>query len=215
MRPARTDAEWARETSRRIESVENPTSQRIGPWVLSASADGHLIASHVEGGSTILARKPSGGENDPDAISDLTPPAVTVTCTALQTISGANGTIMWDGAADQVGGNWTGGKKTFDAVMVPVSGVYDIAATVWFSAGNAFLTAAVMVNGETRVAGRIADGSGTPWPSVTVAGQLPLQAGDAVSLFAEAAGTSRNVGAAPIFAQPIPTSMSLSLVSRS
>ncbi|WP_228044544.1 hypothetical protein [Rhodococcus pyridinivorans] len=69
MKPPKDDAEWARNTQRRIEQVENPASTRIGAWVLSTDPDtGNLIASNVNGGAVVLANQPEG-EVEADAIS--------------------------------------------------------------------------------------------------------------------------------------------------
>lgn len=66
--PPRTDAEWARDTNRRLANVEQPDAARAGPWVLSADAEsGDLIASHVDGGSVRLAKVPSS-DQDPDTV---------------------------------------------------------------------------------------------------------------------------------------------------
>ncbi|UJE15682.1 minor tail protein [Gordonia phage Ligma] len=40
-----TDAEWAREVSKRLAQLENSTTVRIGPWVISSGADGALRAT--------------------------------------------------------------------------------------------------------------------------------------------------------------------------
>lgn len=67
-RPPRTDAEWARDTNRRLSDVEHPDAARAGPWVLSADAEsGDLIASHVDGGSVRLAKVPASDTN-PDTV---------------------------------------------------------------------------------------------------------------------------------------------------
>jgi hypothetical protein len=42
--PPRTDAEWARNTERRLRLLESPRSLRIGPWVIG-TVDGRLVAS--------------------------------------------------------------------------------------------------------------------------------------------------------------------------
>ena len=43
-KPPTSDAEWARNTERRIAHLESPNTVRIGPWVIS-SQDGDLIAT--------------------------------------------------------------------------------------------------------------------------------------------------------------------------
>ncbi|WP_280475967.1 hypothetical protein [Nocardia farcinica] len=214
VRQPKNNAEWARRTERRIEQRENPTAQRIGPWVLSASSEGHLIGSHVDGGSAIILRKPASGENDPDAITDSALPSVTATRSAAQSISSSGALVMFDGVAHEIG-EWTGGLTTFDTMRVPETGVYDVSATAWFSAGGAYLHAVVLVDGVTRVGGRLYDAQGATTLPVLAMGQLALNAGQAVGLFVVAAGKSRNVGAASVFTTPIPTSLSLSMTSRS
>ncbi|WP_280187051.1 MULTISPECIES: hypothetical protein [Nocardia] len=213
VRPPNTDAEWARDADNRLKSLENPTSQRIGPWVLSASSEGHLIASYVDGGSVIIARKPETGENDPDAITDNLAPSVSVLRSALQSIPANGSNVRFDGTRLEVGGDWTGGRNLMDTVAVPVSGVYVATGTVQFENGSAFLTAAIMVDGKTRVAGRVVDSSGGPWMSTTATGILQLTAGQSVGLFAHA-GVVRNVGAATLYGTPVPTELSLALIER-
>lgn len=43
-RAARTDAEWARDTNRRLAALENPDAARVGEWVIS-SKNGQLVAT--------------------------------------------------------------------------------------------------------------------------------------------------------------------------
>jgi hypothetical protein len=206
------DAEWARDTNRRLESLENPTSQRVGKWVISTSDEGHLIVSHVAGGSVVLAQQPTTGEDDPDAITTDTPAAVIVTRTADQTVTNAGAWVEFDGVAAQAGGDWTGGKAKLDAVIVPVTGLYNVSATVWFSAGGAMLMALVYVDGETRLASRVLETGGNVVINSTISGMLSLTAGQTVGLWAQPSA-SRLVGAGG-FDNPIPTSLSLSLASR-
>ncbi|WP_280186537.1 hypothetical protein [Nocardia gipuzkoensis] len=40
VRPPKSYAEWARDADNRLKSLENPTSQRIGPWVRRAAPPG-------------------------------------------------------------------------------------------------------------------------------------------------------------------------------
>lgn len=48
-----TDAQWAREVAQRLARLEDSTTVRIGPWVIS-SIDGALTASSPEGGTLDL-----------------------------------------------------------------------------------------------------------------------------------------------------------------
>ncbi|MGW5147522.1 hypothetical protein [Rhodococcus koreensis] len=67
-RPPQTNAEWARDTNRRLDGLENPNAMRAGPWVMSADQEsGDLIASHVDGGSVRLAKVPASDQN-PDTV---------------------------------------------------------------------------------------------------------------------------------------------------
>ncbi|SON63382.1 hypothetical protein MSIMFI_04912 [Mycobacterium simulans] len=53
-RTPRTGAEWARDVERRLGQLENPRTQRVGPWVLS-HRDGALIATRPGVGSDTVA----------------------------------------------------------------------------------------------------------------------------------------------------------------
>jgi hypothetical protein len=53
-RAPRTDPEWAREVQRRLAALEQATTVRIGPWVLSGTEDGHLTAHAAEGRHAVL-----------------------------------------------------------------------------------------------------------------------------------------------------------------
>lgn len=44
-RPPSTDAEWARETERRLRALEQRSTFRAGPWVISSNPDDELIAT--------------------------------------------------------------------------------------------------------------------------------------------------------------------------
>ncbi|WP_280499015.1 hypothetical protein [Nocardia cyriacigeorgica] len=213
VREATNDAEWARETQRRIESLENPTSQRIGPWVLSASDDGALIASYVDGGSVVLARPPAGGENNPDEIQDDVLPELTVVRFAAQSIPAAGAQVMFDGVRIEQGGDWTGGRTTFDAVTVPVSGDYTVTGTIHFNTGSGLMAAGIVVDGAFMMGGRGSD-QGNPWPTAQVVGRCHLNAGQSVSLFAYA-GAARTIGGSAFFTPSVPTELSLVMSQRS
>ncbi len=216
VRPPKTDAEWARDTSRRIEQVENATSVRVGPWVLSTSPDGHLIASNVEGGSTILAQKPEGVENDPDAVVDATVnPAVCVTLAGSQTLPAAGATVVFDGTRLQVGGDWTGGRANFDSIIVPVSGVYKVTATLNFRDGGGWMSTIIMVDDIGRLIGRATEDSGTAtvWVTSTATGLLQLSAGQKISVFAKAF-LNQVIGSSPLTSSTIPSELSLTMTQR-
>lgn len=151
-RPPRDDAELARDIVNRLDDVEHPVASRVGPWVITARpGTGQLLASHVGGGSVVLANVPEAGA-DPDAVVELPtePPAPPVipthadwdlsTCgvrrTANQSINNATWTMVdynttdWDlrrDAAAQADG---------DGITIRDAGVYSVEAEVRF-AGHA------------------------------------------------------------------------------
>ncbi|MCM6777942.1 hypothetical protein NDR87_31410 [Nocardia sp. CDC159] len=182
--------------------------------MLSTSNEGHLIASHVDGGSVVLARKPEGGEVDPDEITDDVIPEVTVVRSASQAI-GTNGAyVVFDGVRAENGGDWTAGKTVFDAVTVPVSGTYTITGAVHFASGTGVLAAGIVVDGRFLQGGRCPDSGGNVWPTVTVAARMPLTAGQSVQMFAYA-GANMNIGSSQFFTPNVPTEMSLVMSERS
>ena len=215
VRAPKTDAEWARDQQRRTEGLENPTSQRVGDWVLSTSAEGHLIASNVNGGSVILARRPESGENDPDAIQDDTTPAVSVTRSAGQTLPSGGAAVIWDGTRFEVGGGFTGGKSSFDAITVPVTGIYRVSATVNFRDGSGYWLLALFLDDQPMLSGRTGEysGNGNTWTSSYITGLLQITAGQKIQLWA-AAFSGEVIGSSTITSIPVPSEMSLSLVQR-
>lgn len=186
------NAEWARATDQRINALENSTSLRCGDWVLSTSADGALIASNVNGGSVILAKKPAGGENDPDAIEDPAVPSVSVALAGTQSIaSGSPGSaVIFDSVIAEMGGNWTGGLRSFSSVMVPVGGTYMITAHGTFSAANIRQAIAISVDGVARFGGKSVGSTGNIDISAWAMGLLTLNAGQAVGVLAYCSSSS-------------------------
>lgn len=149
------NAEWARQTDQRINSLENSSSVRVGAWVLSTSDDGNLIASHSNGGSRVLAVKPPDGETDPDAIEDAANPSVCATrVTPFAVPASPGGVVRFDGVSSENGGNWTGGKNDFDSIIVPVPGSYWVSASVHsVTDSNLKFIAVIRVNSVGMVAG--------------------------------------------------------------
>lgn len=215
-RSPKSNAEWARNIQQQVDAQSSATSLRVGPWVLSAAADGSLIGSYVDGGSVVLARPPVGGENDPDSIADPGQPVLfTATKSGTpQSITSTGAHVIFDGIPMMSGGDWTNGKTIFDTVTVPVTGIYDVASTVFFASGGATLASAVEVNLQPRLGSRPYDGSGNAWLSSSCRGLLRLTEGDSIYLWACPDGTTRNVGAAATYIVPVPTSLSLTLVAR-
>ncbi|MGI5216246.1 hypothetical protein [Nocardia sp. CA-290969] len=210
--PPRTDAEWSRDTERRLDLAEHPDSVRCGEWVLWTDQDGNLAGSHRDGGSRILATRPPSGV-DPEAVTVQALPSITAVRTGLQSIPASGGPVIFDGISNQIG-DWGTGGGLAPAVVAPETGPYDVSATVWFELGGAYLMAAVTVEGVTRLGGRVYEGAGAGWIPVTVVGQLYLAAGQGVALTAVGVGGARNIGAASVFSTAVPTALSLSMTSR-
>ncbi|MGA6208073.1 hypothetical protein ACPESR_25300 [Nocardia testacea] len=210
--PPRTDAEWARDVSRRQDLAEHPDSVRCGAWVLWTDDDGNLVGSYRDGGSRVIAPRPPSGV-DPESVTESALPSITAVRSGLQTIPGTGGPVIFDGITSRVG-DWRTSGGLIPAVVVPETGPYTIMATVWFELGGAYLMTAVTVEGLTRIGGRLYEGAGAAWIPVTSGDQIYLTAGQSVALTAVAAGAARNVGAAPVFSTAIPTSLSLSMISR-
>ncbi|BCK58418.1 hypothetical protein [Nocardia wallacei] len=214
VRPPRSDAELARDLVRRTESLENPTSQRVGAWVFSTSNDGHLIASHMDGGSVIIARRPNTGENDPDAIVDSRAPSLSATRTALQGIAAGGSVVRFDGVEVEEGGDWTSGQQLFDAVQVPVSGAYRVSGCVHVAshASNTPIGVGIRVDGAFRAGLKVFDTTNT-WMSASVSRILRLTAGQSVDLYAYAT-SAVNIGAADWWTPGVPpTTLDINLVT--
>ncbi|MFR9773026.1 hypothetical protein [Nocardia sp. SC052] len=209
--PPATDAEWARDTTRRLESLENPTSVRVGPWVLSASTEGHLVGSHVEGGSVILARKPGAGENDPDAIEDPIAATLGATRTAEQNIGTSGAAVIWDGTAVEVGGDWTRGQTMFDSVVVPKTGAYWVSANIHFKTRQ-WLSVSIRADGVPVAGGRVDNPDLIPWVTVPPGKVVGLVAGQRVDVFV-IAETSTVIGANAFFSPGVPSSLDMFLIA--
>jgi hypothetical protein len=210
------NAEWARSADQRLSALENPTNQRIGSWVLSESADGNLIASYATGGSTVLAKKPAGGETDPDAIEDPITPSVSVALNATQAItSGSPGTaVIFDSVLAEVGGNWTGGLRSFNSVNVPVAGTYMITAYAGFAAANIRQAVAITVDGVPQIGGKSVGSTGNVDIGAWAMGLLTLAAGKAVGILAYCSSASNiEVMGTPSWNTPAAV-LSLALITR-
>ena len=148
VKPPQTNAQWARNTDRRIQSVEHPTSSRVGPWVFSTDDNtGNLIASNINGGSVIIAEPPPGGV-DPDAISTTGQPFLRVARVnplSIPTVTLTN--ITWDSVQTSIGG-WQYTAPGTDLV-VPRVGLYEVKLNIYSTAGISAQTAfAININGS-------------------------------------------------------------------
>lgn len=213
VKPPRNNAEWARNTEKRQSAVEHPTSQRVGRWVLSEHPEtGALIASHVNGGSTVLALPPAPSD-DAGADDVVQNEAVlSLTKLALQAINNGPTVVTWDGVLTDVG-NWTSGVVTggVTTVAVPISGDYLLTTTLLFpSAGNT-AQVGIQVNGITSIVGIKADSSGSSM-SVEAVGVMPLLAGDTLAVVA-ASSPARNTGGFPVTGTTVPSMFTATLLS--
>jgi hypothetical protein len=211
----KNNAEWARNTEKRQNAVEHPTSQRIGPWTLSAHPEsGALIASHVNGGSLVLATPPEpSDEAGADEVS-ATKSAVTLTRTTNQAIAATATAVQWEDVRADIGG-WTTGVLTggLTEVTVPISGLYFMSSTVHFQAGGGLLAVAIRINGATQLVTNMVENVGGSWPSVVVSGQLPLLEGDTLSVVTVRTAGASNIGGNIIATPVVPTIFSAHLVS--
>lgn len=79
----RTDAEWAREVERRFKALENPTTIRLGEWVIQV-VDGELVAT-APGRSVALTAA---------LAVDSTTSGVTRTTRTLTVVNATSGTFV-------------------------------------------------------------------------------------------------------------------------
>lgn len=211
------NAEWARDTDARISALENPTSQRIGQWVLSTSSEGNLIASHVEGGSVILAKKPTEGENDPDKIEDTVNPSVCATRTNPWTATPLGVSVRFDGTAVSEGGDWTAGKSDYDSVIIPISGTYFVEGTIHFQPGSSATLVACLLRINQAVpfaVGKVYGNSNT-WMTAQAHAVHNFNAGDSIDLVAWSSGSGNiTVGGNQTWTPIAPTTLSAFLVTR-
>jgi len=213
VKPPKNDAQWARNTERRLQQAEHPMSARAGNWVLSTNPDtGDLIASNVNGGSIVLAREPEPSDDaNPDLIAATTY-QVTVTRTALQAIASGGNTVIWDGVLTEIGDGWgTGPGAT--TVTAPVSGVYHLSSMLHWETGNVSCTTAILVDNSTVLIGRFPDTTGGGWVSSMAAGDVHVSAGSEISVYALPATAGRNIGASQLSNPAVPCSLSVALIT--
>ncbi len=120
LRSIKTDAEWARAVQRRIEQLEHPTAQRIGKWVLSSGTGGALLASHVDGG-TIVVAEPPDNRDTPDTLRYTGFPQYKV----VRETASADNIVTWERAEYLVGDLWTNNLPSQD-ITVPERGVWRV-----------------------------------------------------------------------------------------
>jgi hypothetical protein len=207
VKPPKNDAEWARNTERRLTQAEHPLSARVGNRVLSTNPDtGDLIASNVNGGTLILAEKPAPSDT-PDIITSPAC-AVVVGRSSLQSIPSGGAFVAWDSTLAEVGGAWGTGSGTVPALTVPQSGLYQIAASIHWQTGGITATAAILVDDRAVLSSRITDGIGSAWITSQVNGLRNLQQGSVVRM-SVSTGAGNAIGASPLTATAVPSQLSL------
>lgn len=147
IKPPKNDAEWARGIQKRVEGVENPTSQRMGSWVISEDpTSGNLIASHVNGGSVTLAQAPNATDN-PDVVSTGLPYLIARRITA-QSTSASTWTVIQFESVDSISGSWNASNAGFTSVRVPKDGLYAVWLKVeWTTNADRNRYGGIRVNG--------------------------------------------------------------------
>lgn len=185
-----TDAEWARDTQRRVEAVENPESTRVGAWVLSTSQSGALIASHVDGGSVTLATPPETID-DPDTI-DSGLPMIRVSTTTAQ-----NGQVAFHNVDLEIG-DW-GFSPGSNVVNVPTSGIYlVIAVPVYVTQSGLRRYSNTLLDGVRVISASNAsngEGASIIRPNMVMSSTFDLNAGQSIGLDVEGDGTGHQLGA--------------------
>lgn len=190
VKPPTNNAEWARNTEKRLNQSEHPTSARVGQWVLSTHGPtGNLIASHVDGGSVVLATKPDPSAG-PDVVSGVVQPFIRVERQAnQQEPRGATALVLWDTAAFQTT-EW-GFVPIASDIAIPEDGVYQCTYHLAFLNSSDITSKAIfMVDAVVRMAQEFNPDSSSSWfQSMYMSEPFTLNAGQVVSCGAFVSGT--------------------------
>lgn len=152
VKPAKNNAELLRNHQRRLEQVENPTSTRVGDWVFSTQPDtGNLLASHVDGGSVVLAAKPASADS-PDEVARTDFPYIKVERQQNQAEArGSAHLVQWDTVAYQ--SSDFGFTPTATDISIPVDGVYACTFNLVFLNQSAVTNKAIfLIDGVVKMA---------------------------------------------------------------
>lgn len=180
VKPAKNDAELARNMDARLNQAEHPLSTRMGDWVLSTQADsGNLLASHVDGGSVILAVKPKSAD-EPDAVAGTDTVYMKVERQANQ--SGPRGSTVltqWDTVTFQTP-EWGFTPPGAD-IVIPVDGVYTIHYNLHFLNNSTVINKAILIVGGTvRQTAQNNGANGALYPHFSISDTFSLSAGTVV-----------------------------------
>lgn len=189
VKPAKNDQEWARNTEKRQEQLENPTSTRVGPWVLSAQPDTeNLLASHVDGGAVILAVKPESSD-EPDDVAGTDIAYIKVERQTTQ--SGPRGSanlVSWDFVAYQT--SEFGFNAPGTDIVIPVDGVYDIKLSLsWLNSSTVTNKAILLIGGSPKLTQEANNVDASSYPSFHLSNTFSLSAGTIVSAAAYTSGS--------------------------
>lgn len=208
VKPPKNDEEWARNTQRRIEQVENPSSTRIGAWVLSTDPEsGNLIASNVNGGAVVLANQPEG-DAEADAVSSGWS-HVKVSRQTPQSLSpGTHMAIQWD-TVDSQSSDWSVGPGS-STLVFPESGVWLISYNLRYGATTyEASTGRIYLDGSPVLSGRTQPSQYASEPTILCSSTFSVSAGSELYCTAWINGaTSTTVGPSGIASSDV-TSLSL------
>lgn len=143
VKPPKNNQEWARNQQRRTEQLENPTATRMGDWVLSTQpGTGNLQASHVDGGSVVLAGKPEPSA-DADTVVGAGFPCLKVERVATQVENaGSSHPVDWDTLAHA--------SPEFNffpprsEIVIPSNGVWMITLNLCFLGNSLLISKAII-----------------------------------------------------------------------
>lgn len=188
VKPARTNAQWARNTQKRLDQVENPSSARVGPWVLTADPDtGDLLASHVNGGAVVLANPPVNTE-DADSVASQEIPFIKLERQANQV--GTRGTpkaVEWDTILSQTE-SW-GYTEGSPDLAIPKDGLYLVHYSLSFlNSSNAVNKAMFTIDGVVEMSQEF-DPSDAWYQSFYLSEIFALSAGSVVQGMAYVSGS--------------------------
>lgn len=188
VKPPNTNAEWARNVQKRLDQVEHPASARIGAWVLSTDSEtGALIASNVNGGSTVIAAAPSG-QTEADEILTSDFPHIKLERQAVQSADrGSVQLVQWD-TLTHASPEW-GVDTPTTSFVVPVGGTFLCCYHLAFEDDSEEVNKALfMVDGTPRMAQEY-DPQGDQWfQSMYMAETFDLAAGQLISCGAYVSG---------------------------
>lgn len=191
VKPAKNDAEWARNVEKKQDQAENSTTARVGPWVLSAQADTeNLLASHVDGGAVILAVKPESTD-EPDAVEGTDTPYIKVERQANQ--QGPRGSTVltqWDTVAHQTP-EW-GFLPPGSDIVIPVDGVYAVHFNLHGLNNSTVINKAILiVGGVVKQTAQNNGANGALYPHFSISDTYTMAAGTVVrgGMYVSGSGT--------------------------